>query len=185
MEKSKTFNKPFNKRVGNYMLNALNRKVTLPFSSIGNNVPELLLESLVREYEGKCIREGYIKSRSIRILNYTCGRLMATNAIFNVNFECLICNPVEGMNMKVVVKNVTKAGLRCELKGDVSPIIAFIARDHHHKNKNFSTINVDDEIIIKVVGIRYELNDTYISVIGELVTNRLKKSKLIIKGKKA
>tara|TARA_B100000927_G_scaffold287174_2_gene279682 strand:- start:9534 stop:10091 length:558 start_codon:yes stop_codon:yes gene_type:complete len=185
MEKSKTFNKPFNKRVGNYMLNALNRKVTLPFSSIGNNVPELLLESLVREYEGKCIREGYIKSRSIRILNYTCGRLMATYAIFNVNFECLICNPVEGMNMKVVVKNVTKAGLRCELKGDTSPIIAFIARDHHYKNKNFSTINVDDEIIIKIVGIRYELNDTYISVIGELVTNRLKKSKLIIKGKKA
>ena len=104
----------------------------------------------------------------------------------NVNFECLLCNPVEGMNMKVVVKNVTKAGLRCEIKGNVSPVIAFVARDHHNRNKNFSTIKVDDEIIIKVVGIRYELNDEYISVIGELFINKMKKApKLIIKNKKA
>jgi DNA-directed RNA polymerase subunit E'/Rpb7 len=177
--------KPANKRRGIYNLSILNRNVVLPFKSLGNNISELISESLINEYEGKCVKEGYIKTNSIRIINFTCGKLKETDAIFSVNFECLLCNPVEGMNMKVVVKNVTKAGLRCEIKGSVSPVIAFVARDHHNRNKNFSTIKVDDEIIIKVVGIRYELNDEYISVIGELFINKMKKApKLIIKNKK-
>ena len=158
--------KPTNKRRGIYNLSILNRNVVLPFRSLGNNISELISESLINEYEGKCVKEGYIKTKSIRIINFTCGKLKETSAIFNVNFECLLCNPVEGMSMKVVVKNVTKAGLRCEIKGNTSPIIAFVARDHHNRNKNFSTVKVDDEIIIKVVGIRYELNDEYISIIG-------------------
>ena len=105
------------------------------------------------------------------------------NVIFTVNFECLVCCPVEGMNMKVIVNNVTKAGLKCETQEEKSPIIAFIARDHHYKNKNFSKIKVDDEITIKVVGIRYELNDKYISIIGELSNKINKKPRIIINNK--
>lgn len=179
MEKGKT------RRRGNYILNVLTRRVVLPFKALGNNITELILENLVDEYEGKCVKEGFIKKNSIRIINFTTGKLKSTSVIFNVNFECLVCSPVEGMTMKVLVKNVTKAGLRCEIKGGSSPVIVFIARDHHYKSKNFSNIKVDDEIIIRVVGIRYELNDTYISIIGELVNKSSKKlTKIIIKDKK-
>ena len=150
---------PTNKRRGIYNLSILNRNVVLPFRSLGNNISELISESLINEYEGKCVKEGYIKTKSIRIINFTCGKLKETSAIFNVNFECLLCNPVEGMSMKVVVKNVTKAGLRCEIKGNNSPVIAFVARDHHNRNKNFSTVKVDDEIIISLIGAIPELDD--------------------------
>ena len=43
------------------------------------------------------------------------------------------------MNMKVIVNNVTKAGLKCETQEEKSPIVAFIARDHHN-SEYFSKI---------------------------------------------
>ena len=82
--------------------------------------------------------------------------------------------------------NITKAGIRCETKEEVSPVVVFIARDHHFKSKEFSSIKVEDEITIRVIGIRFELNDNYISVIAEFVAPRKvkKRPKIIISTKK-
>ena len=170
---------------GLYMQNIITKSVCVPFKNVGNNVLELLQQILVEEYEKKCIKEGYIKSNSIRILSYSSGRISAENVLFNVTFECLICKPVEGMIFRAVVKNITKAGLKCETNDEFSPIIAFIARDHHYQNIHFQKVQVDDEVSIKVIGIRYELNDKYISVIGELVQQRkrIAKPKIIFKKK--
>jgi len=85
------------------------------------------------------------------------------------------------MKLRAQVKNITKAGLRCEAKGDTSPSIAFVARDHHFQSKDFAAIKVDDEIMLKVIGVRYELNDKYISIIGEFIPN--KKPRIVIKKK--
>ena len=83
------------------------------------------------------------------------------------------------------MKNITKAGIRAETDEQSSPVVVFIARDHHHNNETFSEIKVDDSINMRVIGIRYELNDKYISVIGEYVeTKKLKKKpniKIVIK----
>ena len=88
------------------------------------------------------------------------------------------------VKFKAVVKNITKAGIRCESKDNPSPVVN-IARDHHFKMKEFSQLNVDDEMV-RVIGIRYEPNDEYISVIAELVISRKPKKKpikIIIKSK--
>ena len=67
-------------------------------------------------------------------------------------------------------KNITKAGIRCESADEVpSPIVVFIARDHHFNSNYFSTIQEDDKVTVKVIGQRFELNDKYISIIAELV----------------
>ena len=90
------------------------------------------------------------------------------------------------MKFKVLVKNITKAGVRCETKENPSPVVVFIARDHHYKNKEFAQLNVDDEVTIRVIGTRFELNDPYISVIAELVQSKKFKKKpikLVIKQK--
>jgi len=50
-----------------------------------------------------------------------------------------------------------------------SPLIIFIARDHHHQSKYFSTRKEGDIINIKIIGQRFELNDKYISVIATLI----------------
>jgi DNA-directed RNA polymerase subunit E'/Rpb7 len=167
--------------VGIYMQNVLTRKVSLPFKSIGSNLVENIEKYLSTRIEGKCVPEGFIKPKSIRIVNYSAGTVNGKFVAFTVVFECLICRPVEGMKFKAVVKNITKAGIRCETQEDPSPVVVFIARDHHFKSKEFSQLKLDDNITLKVIGIRFELNDPYISVIAEYVPPRKIKAKKPIK----
>ena len=56
----------------------------------------------------------------------------------------------------------------------------FIARDHHYSNESFNKLKENDNITIKVIGIRYELNDEFISVLGELKQKIKPKSKVTI-----
>ena len=162
------------------MQNLLNRKVVLPFVVLGGNIKELLSQKVAEKFECKCIKEGYIKKKSCNIVSYSAGILKNNNVAFDVMFECLVCKPVEGMKFKVTVKNITKAGIRAEYKQD-SPIVVFISRDHSSKNKHFNSLNVDDNIYVRVIGIRYELNDDFISIIADLDERKMKRSKINIK----
>jgi DNA-directed RNA polymerase subunit E'/Rpb7 len=184
MSVQQTVVKPFKKKrgLGIYVQNVLTRKVSLSFNIIGNNLSENILLDLTRSLEGKCVEEGFVKPNSIRIVNYSSGIISDKYVIFTVMFECLVCRPVEGMRFRTIIKNVTKAGIRCETKENPSPVVVFIARDHHFKTKEFSELVVGDEITVKVIGIRFELNDNYISIIAELVTP--KKIRIGKKGRK-
>ena len=48
------------------------------------------------------------------------------------------------------------------------PVTIFLARDHHYNNKSFGKLAEGQRIYVKVIGQRFELNDSYISVIGML-----------------
>jgi len=185
---SKVRNKTKKRGVGIYMKNAIARKVHLPFNAIGENLKENIEKTLQTEIEGRCIDEGYIRPNSIVIVSYSAGVVSGNLVVFNVLFECLVCRPVEGMRFRAVVKNVTKAGIRAEINEKKSPVVVFIARDHHYKSAQFSKLNEGDDINVRVIGIRYELNDEYISIIGELVEKKIRvarvpKPKIIIEGK--
>ncbi|RZD41684.1 MAG: hypothetical protein CXT73_04500 [Methanobacteriota archaeon] len=177
------------KGVGIYMKNVITRKIHLPFTSIGENIKENIEEFLRLQIEGKCIDEGYIRPNSIKIVSYSAGVIIGNNVIFNILFECLVCRPVEGMRFRALVKNVTKAGIRAEINETKSPVVVFIARDHHYKSKEFALLKEGDDVNVRVIGIRYELNDEYISIIGELVAkkkikiSRMQKPKIIIGAK--
>ena len=126
-----------------------------------------------------------MKPDSIRILTYSSGVVKSNFVEFQVGFECLICRPVEGQRLKCIIKNITKAGIRAEHSDNPSPIVIFIARDHQYKNKFFSLVKEGDEIVSRVVGIRFELNDTYISCIAELMNPKknIKKPKIVLSEK--
>jgi len=177
------------KGIGIYMKNVISRKIHLPFTSIGENIKENIEEFLSLQIEGKCIDEGYIRPNSIKIVSYSAGVIIGNNVIFDILFECLVCRPVEGMRFRALVKNVTKAGIRAEINESKSPVVVFIARDHHYKSKDFALLKEGDDVNVRVIGIRYELNDEYISIIGELVANkkikvsRIQKPKIIIGAK--
>ena len=165
--------------IGIYMKNIITRKIHLPFTSIGENLKENIEQYLGTKIEGKCIDEGYIKPNSIKTVSYSAGVILGNDVVFDVLLECLVCRPVEGMRFRAMVKNVTKAGIRAEINESKSPVVVFIARDHHYKSKDFADLKEGDDINVRVIGIRYELNDEYISIIGELVENkRLKKPKI-------
>ena len=73
------------------------------------------------------------------------------------------------MNLECNVKTITKAGVHAEvITDDVVPITVFIARDHHNTNNKFATIRENAKIKVKVIGVRFELNDSFICVIASL-----------------
>lgn len=154
-----------------YNKNILTRKVHMNINEIGSNLQQNLERKLVSMLEEKCAVEGFIKKNSINLLTYSSGTVGHRNIEFNTSFECLVCKPVEGMIVaNCIVKNNTKAGIRAELKDEnPSPLIIFVSRDHNYKNENFSKVNENDIIRVKIIGIRYELNDTSICAIAELV----------------
>lgn len=156
-----------------FITSILTKKVFLDFKYVDQNIKTTLANILSKDIEGKCNIEGYIKPKSISIISYSCGILKAETITFDVVFECLICFPVEGMTINCVVKDITKAGIRAELPDNDKTLMIFIARDHHYNNQKFSSIKVDEQIKVKVLGQRFELNDTFISIIAELVEQKV------------
>ena len=170
MNKSKNFEQS-TKIFGVYIPSILTTKVVLHITEIGKNIKQNLENKIIQKISNKCIPEGYVKPQSIKIQSYSAGLVpMSANITYTVVYECMVCYPVEGMIIKAKVKNITKAGFRCEVIDEVGnmPIIAFIIREHSVINEYFNSVKEEDIINIKVIGVTFELNDPYISIIGEL-----------------
>ena len=167
-----------NKKKGNvitsiYSRGLITRNVVLTITNIGKNIKETLENSVAFNFEGKCLVEGFIKPNSTKIITYSSGLIERGNLIsFEVIFECDICFPVEGTKITCIAKNITKAGIRAESAFDTpSPIVVFIARDHHYNVADFGTIKEDDKITVRVIGQRFELNELQ-RLIGEFVKEK-------------
>jgi len=180
----------FKKRrvTGIYAPILITRKITISIINVGNNIKQTLEKVIVKQVEGRCVVEGFVKPLSSKILTYSSGTLKGSDVEFEIVFECLVCSPVEGMHIACVAKNITKAGIRAETAEDPSPVVIFVARDHHLSSAYFTNVQENDAINVRVIGQRYELNDKYISVIAELLEpreekiKRKKKRRLIVVG---
>lgn len=149
----------------------ITKNIRLNINHIGSNLKETIEKKVKYEIEGKCIKEGYIKSNSVQVVSYSSGKILEGHLIsFEVSLEALICLPVEGMLIECTASSITKAGIKAEIKEyNPSPVIIFISRDHFYQSKYFSKVKEGDKIVVRVIGQRFELNDEFISIIGELV----------------
>ena len=158
----------------------INHKVPLEFRYVNRLLTDNILEYLKKRFEGKCCEQGYIKPDSINVVNYSSGIVKNNLIIFDVVFESLVCYLVEGLEVNCVAKNITKAGIRAEFDMEKTPAVIFVARDHHYVNKKFNEVEEGNIITVKIIGQRYELNDTNISAIAELVKVNKTSKKLLI-----
>lgn len=152
-----------------YIKNIIAKKISVPIKYIGTNIAYVIEKILNDNFEGKCSIEGYVKRGSTKIITFSSGTVVGNIAIFTVVFEYMVCNPPQGMRISCAVKNITNAGILAHIdESEYSPLNIFIARDHHYNIPYFSELKEGDIIMIRVIGQRFELNDTYVSVIGEL-----------------
>ena len=180
----KIIERPAKRSPGLYATVILTRKIVLNIRFVGRQIKSNLEERIRSDLEGKCVVEGFVKPGSTKLLTYSSGLLKGSDVQFVVVVECLVCNPVEGMLVGCIAKNITKAGIRAEIDVDPSPVVIFVARDHSHMDPQFNAVSEGDSIRVRVIGQRFELNDTFISVIGEIVEDkqkpRLNRPKLVI-----
>ena len=127
-------------------------------------------------YEGKCAPEGFIEPGSLNLITFSGGELKGANIKFKVVAQCRVANPVVGMSLTCTVVNITKtAGVRAEIPIEPTPIVVYLARDHHLGRSDFNELKIGNSILVKVLGVRFELNDKYISVIAELEDSKIVK----------
>jgi DNA-directed RNA polymerase subunit E'/Rpb7 len=165
-------NKPEDKKqiFDPYIPSVLSMKVVLPITEVGGNIKQNLERLIVSKTEGKCIVEGFIRPDSVHILTYSSGKVNSGSVEFQTTYECMICYPVDGMLVKCVCNTITKAGIHAEVvdqKGNI-PITVFVARDHHINNDLFDRVVENANLIVSVIGVRFELNDSTICAIGKL-----------------
>jgi hypothetical protein len=154
----------------------IRRTVSLPFYKItkGIVIAQLLRNELAKMVEGRCSIEGYICPDTVAISSYSCGTLAAANIHFDIIADCLICYPDENSVITCVAKTITQAGVRAGAKdlerGKVSPIEVFLSRDMHASSRDlFSRIEENDILTVKIIGRRFVLHDTHITIIAMLL----------------
>jgi DNA-directed RNA polymerase subunit E'/Rpb7 len=168
-----------------YTMCQITKNIILPITSIGKNLQQTIEKTIASIVEGKCIVEGFVKNNSVRVITFSSGIVKGENIIFDVIFECEVCFPVAGMLLNCVAKNITKAGIRAESSEETpSPFVLFIARDHFYASDYFNSIEENETFVARVIAQRFELNDKYVSIFGELVpskdTKKETKPKLIL-----
>jgi len=154
----------------------IKRTITVPFYKITKavNITQLLRSELAKSVEGRCSIEGYISPNSISICSHSCGTLSAANIHFDITADCLICFPDEHSIIKCVAKTITQAGIRAGARdlqqGHVSPIEVFLSRDMNTQTHDlFSRIEENDILTVEIIGRRFVLHDTHVTIIAMLL----------------
>ncbi len=154
---------------GIYIKSMLEKKISLSITEIGSNINDILEQKVKDLIEGKCISEGFVRPNSVRFISNSAGTIQSDNIEFVVLFECMVTYPVEGQKIDCKSKTITKAGIHAEvIDKDITPVHVFIAKEHNN-DFYYNSIKEDVNIRIKVIGVRFELNDPYICVIGKLL----------------
>jgi DNA-directed RNA polymerase subunit E'/Rpb7 len=165
-----------------YLKSLLNTKIMLHVTEIGKQLKQTLENKLISKISNKCISEGYVSPNGIKIITYSSGTVWLDSIVFEVVYECMISHPIEGMQISATAQTVTKAGIHASVTdrdGNI-PITVFVARDHSLSDKLFQVVKKNDSIIVKVIGIRYELNDPNICVIASIV--KINEKRQFVKG---
>lgn len=157
-----------------YIMSMLSKKVVLKITEIGKNIKQNLEKKIKYGIEGKCIAEGFIRPKTVEIVSYSCGLVKDDHIEFQVIYRCLVCNPIKDVEVECKVKNITKAGIHAEVRDDDDnvPITIFVARDHNYANRLFENVEVDTIVRVKIIGVRFELNDPSITAIAQLLRER-------------
>ena len=145
----------------------LKESILVPFQSCG--APEKYFMSYARDkIEGRCRKEGYVSLYSTKIDSYSCGLLFADSVSFDIVFKANVCNPPNDTVVSCKILNNTKIGIRGIYQEEDNPIIFFVSREHN-QTKNFDDYFIGQTIQVKILGTRFELNDTSISSISEII----------------
>lgn len=146
----------------------IQEKINITFDKMGRNLKLYFEDYFINNIEGKCRNEGFIKQGTSKVINYSSGLLNSNEVIYDVTYEADVCTPYEGMIIKCIIKNINKIGIRAVISNENNPIMAFISREHN-PSKSFDDYKEEENITIKMLGHRYELNDDYITIIGEIM----------------
>lgn len=145
----------------------IEEQILVPFL-LCSSPEKYFMEYAKNELEGRCRKEGYLSIHSMTIESYSGGLLFADSVSFDVRFHADVCNPPIDRLTECKIINNTKIGIRGIYREKDNPIIFFVSREHN-PTKNFDEYFIGQILPVKIIGTRFELNDTSISSISEII----------------
>tara|TARA_Y100001970_G_scaffold293193_1_gene438419 strand:+ start:3536 stop:4027 length:492 start_codon:yes stop_codon:yes gene_type:complete len=153
-----------------YTNQSIQRIINVSFIETSTQIKDLLYEKIKNEIEGKCIREGYVRPDSIKIVQYSNGTLNGDIVEYIVLFTCDLFYPAIDMSLKCRVHTNTKEGVTAvtSYNESTSPFIVSIIKNYHPSNECVINLKKGDIFTCTVKAFRSEVNDSYINIIGIL-----------------
>ena len=156
----------------------IDQRVALKPSEFREAIADLdgyLLAAMRKGVDGTCNAQGYIRPGSMQILARSMGQAehcrFTGDFIFycKVRMECLM--PFDGMIVEAQVLKANKLGayvLVTEKKKRLEAMRILLPRDFNMGNPEFDNLKVGDEVRIKVLQTRFQVNDAFINGVGTL-----------------
>lgn len=152
--------------------------VQLAPADLHDDFDTIILHKLRKTLEGVCSRYGYIKTDSLEIVKRSSGKLMKQHfngyVYFTVVCKGEVCNPAKDMVIEAKVVNKNALGILAEsyIEGNTVPVLDIIVPKKTAgiiSEVDIDDISIGDNVFVMVIGKRFQLNDSKISIIGRVV----------------
>lgn len=158
----------------------LSEHIKLHPKSVSSSTHQVVLDKLREKVEGKCSRHGYIKRGTVEVYKTAPGRieLVGLNGFiqYNVHFYAEVCNPLVGSLVKCSVSNINKFGILAQAgfysdSEFINVLEIIVAKNSVNivSDVDLEKITIGDEVIVEVLGKKFELDDNKLSIVGRVV----------------
>jgi hypothetical protein len=151
-----------------YVSNLIVETVSVKYEHCGRDMEKYFLLYARDHLEGRCIKEGYVRPETTKVVTYTSGGVHGTIIEFRVLFMVQVCHPYEGMRLTCTVESVSKIGIRAVIRKGQNPIVVYLTRELN-PSIYMEDYEIDQVIEVSVLGHRFEMRDPFISVLGFLL----------------
>ena len=164
-----------------YKNNIIKTTVSLKPLELSKDIDGILEGKLKDLYEGKCIKEGYVRKNSISIKKRSIFGILENGPTdgtvnYDIIYSAEICNPNENDIIEIKITKSTKVGLIGESLDNDNILQVFLPIEYHQDDEILETISqkvVDREqnitAKIEVICKKFNYNDKKIVIIGRLV----------------
>jgi len=131
------------------------------------SIDAVLLDKLSTNMEGRCSKNGYVISGTVRILSRSMGAMekgrFTGNILFQVQAEATVLNPCDGTILEGEVIRKNKMGTYVSY---MDAIRVIIPRDLYIGDEAYDAVQIGDRIQVEIKKSRFQVNDPYILSIG-------------------
>jgi hypothetical protein len=164
----------------------------------GKDIMNTLTRKLRADFEGRCIKAGYVMPDSTEIISRTLGLINNANftstIMFDVIFKTQVCNPGIGAELKCYVAEANKTQILAYIDNlTCTPMEIYLLKSHHVGNTDFTKLEDSNsgisnmgisstskstsaitkkkktKILVKILASNFNFKDTQIIAVAQLV----------------
>lgn len=144
------------------------KSIVLKANQLNKNIDTNLLKVFKKEYEGRCISEGYVIPDKTKLLKRSVGNSRSSHFTGDFTFDSLfkveLYNPVRDNVIECQIQRINELGIQ----SIVGPMQIVVPKELHMDKSLFKDLKVGDKIKVSVIARRFDLYDTVIYLTAKL-----------------